>query len=153
MYAVASTANLGIPVIGKLLPLMGALPIPESLQEMKKFIAAIQYRIKENKCVVIYPEAHVWPFCNFVRPFPITSLQFPVSTKSPSFCMTTTYQKRRMGKKPKITVYIDGPFWPDHSLKEKEQQKKLCREIYDCMVKLSSNSTYEYIQYEKEPEA
>lgn len=152
MYAIAGTANLGIPVIGKLLPLMGALPVPETLQGLKKFISAVNYRINENKCVVIYPEAHVWPFCSFLRPFPITSFRFPVITKKPSFCMTTTYQKRKVGKKPKITVYIDGPFWPDASLKQKEQQKKLCSQIYDCMVKRSRNSTYEYIQYKKEPE-
>ncbi|WMJ87237.1 1-acyl-sn-glycerol-3-phosphate acyltransferase [Anaerocolumna sp. MB42-C2] len=152
MYTVASTANLGIPVIGKLLPLMGALPIPESYQDMKKFLNAIKYHIADQKCIVIYPEAHVWPYCCFLRPFPITSFQFPVSTKSPAFCMTTTYQKRRIGKKPKITVYIDGPFCPDKSLKQKEQQKRLCSEIYNCMTNRSRHSTYEYIQYRKEPE-
>lgn len=152
MYAVASTANLGIPVIGRLLPMMGALPIPETLHGMKEFINAIMYRINENNCIVIYPEAHVWPFCNFLRPFPITSFLFPVLTKSPAYCMTTTYQKRRIGKKPKITIYIDGPFWPDNSLNQKKQQIKLCKEIYNCMEKRSKYSTYEYLHYEKEPE-
>lgn len=175
IYTVAGPANLGIPVLGKLLPLMGALPTPGSLSQMRQFLEAIRTRIGEKKCVILYPEAHVWPWYTGIRPFPETSFRFPVEIPAPSFCMTTTYQRkksrapgflRKPGRdsavedktigtdkgrraRPVITVYIDGPFYPDSSLPKKAQQKKLCEEIHACMVRRSENSTYEYIHYEK----
>lgn len=150
MYAIASPANLGIPVLGRILPMLGALPVPDSLAEMKQFYAAIRQRIGEHKCVVVYPETHVWPWCTEIRPFSSVSFGFPVDCNAPCFAMTTTYQKRKHGKKPGITIYLDGPFYPDPSLSKKKQKKKLCSEIYDCMVRRSANSTCQYIYYEKE---
>ena len=47
-YVIASPANLGIPMLGPLLPILGALPIPESVSGMKKLMAAISLRIQEG---------------------------------------------------------------------------------------------------------
>lgn len=44
--------------------------------------------------------------------------------------MTTTYQKRKFGKHPKITVYIDGPFFPDSTL-TKKSNKKLHDQVFE----------------------
>jgi len=150
IYTVVSPANLSIPVIGKILPYLGALPIPDSLAEMKEFNSAIKTRISQKKCVVIYPEAHVWEYCTFIRPFSDTSFKYPVKNSCPVYCMTTTYQKRRWGRKPAVTAYIDGPFYPDESLPQKERASKLHDEVMEQMKKRSENSTYEYIRYEKE---
>lgn len=152
IYAVVSTSNLGIPIIGKLLPMLGALPIPETLKDIKKLKEAIQIRIKQRKCVVIYPEAHVWPYYTKIRPFPETAFKFPVECNAPVFSMTTTYQKRKFGKKPKIIVYIDGPFINDYKLTKKENVEQIHQQIYQTMKNRSSNSTYEYIKYKGENE-
>lgn len=149
-YAVVSPANLGIPVLGKILPYLGALPLPESFGGMKKLDGAIRQRIQEKSCVVLYPEAHVWPWYTGIRPLPAASFGFPVECAVPSFCMTTTYQKRRHGKKPDITIYVDGPFYPDTTRSRKEQKTGLRDEIYDCMSRRSRKSTYQYIIYKKE---
>lgn len=150
IYTVASTANMGIPVIGKLLPAMGMLPLPDSISQMKQFRKAIELRIREKCCVVIYPEAHVWPYYTKIRPFPDTSFRFPLDEDVPSFCMTTTYQKRGNGRKPGITVYLDGPFRPEKSGHRKNNQKLLRDRIYECMQERSKRSDYEYIHYEKQ---
>ncbi len=152
MYTVMSPANLGIPMLGKILPGLGGLPIPESMDGMKKFLDALQTRIDEKTCIMIYPESHVWPWCDFIRPFPDTSFRFPVMYNVPAFCMTTTYQKRRHGKKPRATIYVDGPFYPHPELGVRKARKQLHDEIYTCMQKRSKNSTYAYIKYEKEPD-
>jgi len=125
-------------------------PAPESFRGMKKFNEAIRQRIREGNCVVLYPEAHVWPWYTGIRPFPATSFGFQVECSAPSFCMTTTYQKRKHGKKPGITIYLDGPFYPDTSLPMKKQKNRLRDEIYNCMTRRSKNSTYQYIIYEEE---
>ncbi|MCD8397058.1 MAG: hypothetical protein LUD12_07750 [Lachnospiraceae bacterium] len=152
MSAIASVSNLGIPVIGKLLPMLGALFIPDSMGQMKKFMEAVQYYLEKKRCIVIYPEAHVWPWCTFIRPFPVTAFRFPVLYHAPAFCMTTTYQQRKHGTKPKIVVYIDGPFWSDQSKSKREQQMELHDKIAARMEARSQASTCEYVRYQKDPD-
>jgi len=148
-YVVASPANMGIPVLGSLLPILGALPFPDSISGLKKLNEAIRLRISEKCCIVFYPEAHVWPWYTEIRHFPAAPFGFPVECDAPSFCMTTTYQKRKNKKKPGITIYLDGPFYPDRSLSKKKQKEQLRDGIYDCMIRRSQNSTNRYVNYEK----
>ena len=149
IYVIASPANLKVKGIGRFLPMLGILPIPDTKRKMVEFLKAVKNRIKENKCVVIYPEAHVWPYYTKIRPFPVTSFKFPIEDDAPVFCMTTTYYKRKFGRKPGIKVYIDGPFFTDKKLTKKENQNKLCEDIYNKMISRSKESTYEYIEYRK----
>lgn len=147
IYTVASTANMGIPVIGKLLPFLGILPVPETIPQMRQFNEALEQRIGQGCCVVIYPEAHVWPYYTKIRPFPDTSFRFPAEAGVPSFCMTTTYQRRRFGKKPRLTVYLDGPFWAEKDVHRRVSQAHLKEAVFSCMQERSKMSDYDYIQY------
>ena len=140
---------MGVKGIGKILPALGALPVPESIKNMKKFKSAISKRIDEKKCIVIYPEAHVWPFYTKIRKFDNTPFRFPVELNTPSFAMTTTYYKRKIGKRPGINVYIDGPVIINKEISRKEKQEKIYEEIYTYMTKRSKESSYEYIKYNK----
>lgn len=147
IYTVVSPANLAIPVIGKLLPYLGALPIPDTLKGMKEFTAAMEYRVNQRKYVTIYPEAHVWAYYTGIRPFSASSFKYPVKLGKPVYCMTSTYQQRRPGKRPRCTVYVDGPFYPDASLSPKEQALHLRDQVYECMERRSQASNCQYIQY------
>ncbi len=147
IYTIASPSNLGVVGIGPLLPMIGILPIPKELGRTKQLLEAVKTRIKENKTVVIYPEAHVWPYYTKIRTYKSTAFKFPVDTASKVFCMTTTYYKRKYVKKPGIKVYIDGPFEVDYSLSKQEKADKLCKEVFECMVERSKNSNLEYINY------
>lgn len=147
IYTVVSPANLAIPVIGKILPYLGALPIPDTLKGMKAFTSAIEYRVNHKNYVTIYPEAHVWEYYTGIRPFPETSFKYPVKTQKPLYCMTSTYQKRRFGKRPKCTVFIDGPFYPDPSLRPREQAVQLRDQVYEQMLQRSKASNFQYISY------
>ena len=97
IYTIASPSNIGVTGIGPLLPMIGILPIPEDLKRTKKLIEAVNKRIYEKNAVIIYPEAHVWPYYTKIRPYKSTAFKFPVDTNSVSFCMTTTYYKRKKG--------------------------------------------------------
>lgn len=149
IYTIVSPANLGIPFVGKLLPYLGALPVPESFGGMKKFNEAVKYRVDGKSYIVIYPEAHVWEYYTEIRPFPSTSFKYPAKTNRPVYCMTTTYQKGRIFKKPVVTIYVDGPFFRDESVGIREQSLKLRNAVYECMKKRSGNSDYSYIRYEE----
>jgi len=109
----------------------------------------MEKRILEGHPVVIYPEAHIWPYYTSIRPFKSTSFRYPARFQEPSFCFTTTYQKNGNKKKPKIVIYVDGPFYPNSDLNLKEQQEDLRNRIYECMLERSKNSNFEMIEYKK----
>lgn len=149
-YAIANQANWGIPIIGKILLPYGGLPVGKNIKQAIHLLKAVNTLTKEDAHIIIYPEANVWPYYTDIRPFPATSFNFPVQTNKPSFVMTTTYQKRKFSKRPRITVYIDGPFFPDTSLPKKLQQKKLHDQVFTQLKDRSKKlSNYEYYRYQQ----
>lgn len=146
-YTICNPNNLKVPVLGRALPLIGAMPIPDGAHRMNDFMEAVSHRIAQGRSVTIYPEAHVWPYCSWIRPFPTTPFGFPIKDNVPVFTLTSTYQKRRWGKKPAITIYVDGPFYPDETLPRKQRQQKLRDQVYGQMTERAKLSTYDYVQY------
>lgn len=151
IFTVISPVNLKIPGIGKFLPLIGGLPLGTTPEEKKAFNEAVDKRLKQKKCIVIYPEAHVWPYATKIRKFPAgdKSFKYAVRNNLPIFTMTTTYHARKGRSLPRMEVYVDGPFYPDAKLSEEENRAKLAKEAYDSMVKNSKHNTYEYFKYIK----
>jgi len=146
-YTVVNAENVNIPILGDATKTLGAIPVPTKIDGTRNFINVLEKRILQGHPVLIYPEAHIWPYYTGIRPFSSTSFRYPVRFREPSYCYTTTYQKTKNNKKPKIVIYVDGPFYPDRSLNEKEQQEVLRNEIYACMIERSKNSNYEYVKY------
>ena len=101
IYVIISSVNLSIPVIGKILKYLGGLPLPTNIKATKNFLEVIKLRVSQNHPVMIYPEAHLWPYYTKIRPFTELSFRYPVQYKTPVFCFTNTYQKRKFGNKPK----------------------------------------------------
>ena len=148
-YVIVHPNNVSMPVLGRITPYLGAIPLPDDKEAYANFTDTIEKRVKERKGIIIYPEAHIWPYYTGIRPFADTSFHYPVKYGTPVFCFTNTYQKRRLGKKPRIVTYIDGPFYPDTAMRTRDAQKKLRDEVYATMKKRSENSTYERIKYVK----
>ncbi|MBE6535354.1 MAG: hypothetical protein E7677_01860 [Ruminococcaceae bacterium] len=148
-YVIVNPANVSIPVLGHITPALGALPLPDSVKAYKKFLAAVEQGISEKNGIIIYPEAHVWPYYTKIRPFRDDSFYYPVKLGAPSFCFTNTYQKRRFSRKPRIVTYVDGPFYPDFSLTPKASRKELRDRIYRTMCRRSQSSSVEQIKYVK----
>ena len=148
-YLICSPSNLGIPILGKVLPLAGALPIPGDIHKMIKFKESVNYYANKGNPIIIYPEAHLWPYCNFIREFPNTSFHFPVENEKKVFVATTTFKKRKYFKKPKIIVYIDGPFETHKNLSKKENMNNLHDIVYETMKERSKLSNYKYVEYKK----
>lgn len=146
IYTVVTPANMYLPVIGKLLPFLGALPIPDTLNGMRKFNDAITQRIKNGHPIIIYPEAHLWDYYTDIRPFESTSFKYPANLSVPVYCMTTTYRKRKLSNKPKITIFVDGPFKTEAESK-KTRAAKLQNMVYEKMKERSKFSNYNYITY------
>lgn len=141
--------NVSMPYLGRINPSLGAIPLPDTRGAYKNFIECIDGRIAKKHAVVIYPEAHIWPYYTGIRPFPDPSFGYPCKSCTPVFSFVNTYQKRGKRKKPRMTTYIDGPFFPDNSLPLKERREKLRNEVYEMMCERAKNSDVEVIQYIK----
>ena len=152
VYMIVHPNNVSMPVLGKITPYLGALPLPSNIKAMRSFLDAIRTRIGEGSFIMVYPEAHIWPYYTGIRDFPATSMKYPVELDVPSFTLTTTYHRRRFGRKPRTVTYLDGPFYPDHSLPPRARAQALRDEIYKTMVRRSQESDYEYIRYVKKEE-
>lgn len=146
IYTLASPANFGITFIGKILNLLGAIPVSNTVNEIKQLNKTINYRINQKNAIVIYPEAHVWKYYTKIRPFSSASFKFPVKLLKPSYSLTVTYKKQKFFKKPKTEVFIDGPFYPKGT-GVKEKSEFLCKKITSVMKERSLNSNTEYIKY------
>ena len=115
----------------------------------KKFNQAIEHILSKDNPILIYPEAHLWPYYTKIRPFDNKSFRYPVNLNKPVFTFTTTYHKRKHSKKPKIVIYVDGPFYPDRSLDKKSAMQKLRDEVYQKMCERAKLSDYEFVKYVK----
>ena len=154
IYTVVGADNLGIPVIGKLLPALGALPVAHTLSGTREFERAVRYRIERKRPVVIYPEAHVWEYYSGIRPFSDAAFRLPAKLGTPVYSFTVTYKKRgKSGKRrPAAIVYADGPFAaPGDGIRERA--KSLRDGVYAAKRSNSEKSDCEYIKYVKKGEA
>ncbi len=148
-YMIVHPNNVSMPLLGRITPSLGALPLPDNIKAYKNFLSAVHTRIAEGNSVVIYPEAHIWPYYTDIRPFKDDTFAYPIKEKMPAFCFTNTYQKRKHSKKARIITYIDGPFYPDEDLPLRERRKELRDRIYNTMKDRAKFSDHVQIQYIK----
>ncbi len=152
IYTVVSVANMHLPGIGGLLRPLGALPLPDTLSLTKKFNLAIKKRIDDGHPVVIYPEAHLWEYYSGIRDFSEASFTYPVSLDVPVYTLTLTYQKRKNGKKPGITAFVDGPFLGVGESRH-EKMLDLRDKVHTAMSERAEKYTdCEYIKYVRKSE-
>ncbi len=144
---VISSKNMALPVLGRLLPYLGGIPVPTSIGALKNFSEAIHSEIEAKRAVIIYPEAHLWPYMKDLRPFAATSFTYPVRLGAPSFALTRVYRRTRSGYR--CYLYLDGPFFPDDSLPTREAAEKLLCEIREAMEERCRTSDIEIIRYVK----
>lgn len=151
-YIIVSPEAMSIPGIKLLLQQLGVIPLTDKLHLKKDMLRCIKKRISQKSLITIFPEAHIWLFYNKIRPFKETSFKYPVITNAPVYALTNCYQKRKLGKFPKIVTFLDGPFYPKEELSKDENAKYLRDKVYEAMVERSKQySTYEYVQYIYKP--
>lgn len=145
--AVISRENLAIRGIGPVLTRLGGIPLPSSVDTFGGFKKMLKGHVDKGEFIVIYPEAHVWDYYTDIRPFDESSFLFPARYNKPVYCFTTTYHKRRFFKKPKIKVFVDGPFYADSTLGFKERAVDLRNKVYNTMKERAKLNSCEYIKY------
>lgn len=128
----------------------GVIPLGSNYDEKKEFLRCVETRMNKGNAIIVYPEAHVWPFYTKIRSFDEQAFLYLSKLKKPMYVMTNCYKKRRFFKVPKIVTFVDGPFYADENLGKREAAKHLRDIAYETMLKRTEeHSTYEYIKYVK----
>jgi len=147
-FFIVNPENISMKGSGALVEMLGAIPVPGNIESTKNFLDIIKEHIEKKHTITIYPEAHIWPYYTKIRNFKSVSFKYPVRLNTPVFCVTNTYKGIGRNKdKVQIVSYIDGPFFRDESLTEKEQIKDLRDRVYNKMKERSLLSDIEYIKY------
>ena len=154
-YVIVGPDTVSIKGLRSFVQMVGAIPIPDIFSGMPSFLNAIRLRAEEKCCVSVFPEAHMWNYCTFLRPFKSGSFRYPVHLGVPSVAVAVTYQQRKLPflKKPRRTVFISDAFFPDEALSPKEAQRKLQEQVEEFLMdKLDTYSDYKYYDYRKAEE-
>ncbi|MBE5816388.1 MAG: hypothetical protein E7315_01525 [Clostridiales bacterium] len=151
-YIVTHADSVSIPMLGRIVADMGAMPLPQGIKGLLNFRAAVKERCERGDVTVIYPEAHIWPYYTKIRRFKSTSFRFPAENKKPVFTFTVTYKKRWLMNIPKTVVYVDGPFFCKEGEDVRCNAQYLCDTAYEVMKKRSEASSYEHVKYLKKGE-
>ena len=149
-YVVASHDTFSLPGLRTIVVMLGAIPVFKDGEGYNNYVKAMEYRIKQNRTIALYSEAHIWPYYTDIRPFTGGSFRYPYDMDAPVYCLTNTWVKAKLKRKPKLVTYVDGPFYPDKSLERTKGIEKLRNEVYETMKKRSESvQQYEYIRYIK----
>lgn len=82
-YIVAGPDLMSIKGINNLVEMLGAIPLSSSISQTIQMKKCFETRIKEHSIISFYPEAHIWPYYNKIRPFADDSFFFPSKDGSP----------------------------------------------------------------------
>ena len=109
-YVIVGPDTVSIKGLRNFVQMVGAIPIPQGLRGMASFLDAIRLRTEENCCISVFPEAHLWNYCTFLRPLKSGSFRYPIHLGVPSVAVAVTYQRRKLRfiKQPKRPSRIKG---------------------------------------------
>lgn len=147
---VTAADTVSIPCLRNIVQMLGAIPLADTIDGTRQFLAALHRRLERRQAVMIYPEAHIWPYYNGIRPFPDTAFAYPVREQVPAVGAVVVYRQRKLLRflPPCITVVVSNPFYPDHTLPPRSARKDLHRKIYTFMCDtVARRNSYAHINY------
>lgn len=147
-HIIAGPDAESIPGLRNIVEMLGAVPIGSTLRQKIDMEKCVFARAASGRNVAIYPEAHIWPYYTGIRPFPPDSFRFPARDGLAVYAMTNCYRRRRFGRRPGVVTYVDGPFFADKALGERENRAYLRGLCYNAMTKRAAEfSDCEYRRY------
>lgn len=140
---------MSMPIVRNIVRALGYLPVPSN-SDLKNMIAlteACGFYYKKKQFILIYPEAHIWPYYTKIRNFSGGSFIYPAKYNAPVVPCVTVWRKPFIGKKPRQTVVIGEPIFPNPNFGTNENKNYLHEECLKAMKEISSS--YEQVEYIK----
>lgn len=149
---IVSRETLAIDNLRGLLTCLGIIPLPSGLRETRNYLEALNYYTQKRQGILIYPEAHLWPYYNGIRNYKDGSFDYPCRFDLPAIGVVTIFKKRKVLRflPPRVVTYIGMPEYPNKDLSSLDARKELRDRIYNFQVStIAKRGSYEYIRYEK----
>ncbi len=152
-HIVSRKENFDVPYVGKLMTAFGVMPLPDTPKAHINFYRQITTYLKKNRFVHVFPEGSMWPYYNKLRPFKSGAFHFASKNNVPVIPYIIVFRKtkglrRIVKKRPKISVYICDPIYPDLTLNVRERNDDLRDRSQKAMQEmLDKYKSYEYYKY------
>ena len=104
-------SNLGLPFAGKLFRSAGAVPIPTKLDHLVEFNSQLKVAFGKGQKILVYPEAVLKPYCDYIRPFKSGAFWWAAENDVPVIPIVITYRKPKRRKKPYVTITFLDPIY------------------------------------------
>ena len=133
-----------------LLRMLAVIPLPSYPEQGEAFNDCIKKRYHRGHPIIIFPEAHIWPYSTRIRPFPDQSFTYPAQLGAPVFAMCTTYEEHKVLKflKLRAVIHVSSPIYPDMTKPLGERAHLLREAVYHYMVDTSASlDNVEYWRY------
>ena len=129
---------------GKMMRLIGGIPIPESgAKATMAYLRAVKELLNEGNWLHIYPEGSMWEFYRPIRPFKRGTSFFAVDSGKPVLPMAYTFREPNFIRKyifrqvATLTLHIGEPILKNDSLPKKEQEADLTKRSHAEVCKLA----------------
>lgn len=143
---VTSPNSVATGLLRTLVPMLGGLPLPSDIRGARRFLNAMQTCVEHGESVTIYPEAHVWPYYNKIRPFPADSFSYPARMKVPVIAFVVTYRRPPLlqDARPLISVTLSDPILPKNYTNARELRDRVYSFMQTTAEEKKSVARYDY---------
>ena len=142
VYFTTLEGSFKIPFVRKLIKLLRAMPIPESVKNKQYFMKAVDKILEKENSVHFYPEASLFPYFDKIRHFKNGAFDFAVRNNKPIVPMVSTFRKpkgiRKVFKKKKdVTLTVLEPIRPPKDGNTKQRIEFLKNQVHNEMKKVN----------------
>lgn len=140
--------SFNMPVAGKMLKFLGAVPTPQNVAEARVFKHEINTLLKDGKTVHVYAEAHLINYYAGIRELNKGAFKIACDSQVPIIPIVISWRKRRglyklcFTSKPCATITVGEPIYPNLQLFSKEMYKDMEDRTVKAMKNLYDNSNH-----------
>ena len=133
IYYTTQEGSFKIPFVRKLIKLLRAIPIPESIENKKYFMKEIDKILQEGNIVHIYPEAALWPYYEKIRKFKNGAFDLAVRNNVPIIPIVCIFRepngiRKILKNKKDVTLKILEPINPQTEKKNRKEESEELKE-------------------------
>ena len=143
VYFTTLEGSFKIPFVRKLIKLLRAIPIPESIKNRGNFIKVVDNILREENSIHVYPEAAMFPYFDKIRHFKNGAFDFAVRNNKPIVPMVFTFREpkgiRKIFKKKKdVTLTVLEPIRQSEGENTKQRIEDLKNQVYNEMKEINN---------------
>ena len=143
VYFTTLEGSFKIPFVRKLIKLLRAIPIPESIKNKGNFIKVVDNILREENSIHVYPEVAMFPYFDKIRHFKNGAFDFAVRNNKPIVPMVFTFREpkgiRKIFKKKKdVTLTVLEPIRQSEGENTKQRIEDLKNQVYNEMKEINN---------------